>query len=253
MTTTLTPVAIVTGAAQGIGHATALALARDGYRLALTSSSDIQKLDPVLAEIKAIGSDAIAIQLNLRDQKSIAQCISSTLKQLGQINVLVNNAGVALRRAAEDVSESDWDLVIDTNLKGTYFITQAVGKYLIQNKQAGSIINIASLHGVVGTAERSTYGISKAGMMHMTKMLALEWAQHDIRVNAIAPGRVETAARINQFNPDEAYRQSRLSKIPLGRFCTAEHVAAAASYLASEAASIMTGQTLILDGGITCE
>jgi 2-deoxy-D-gluconate 3-dehydrogenase len=145
--------------------------------------------------------------------------------------VLVNNAGVNLRRRAADVTPSEWDAVMDTNVTGTFFLTQQAGRHWIAGGRPGCVVNIASTHGLVGAAERSTYGISKAAIIHMTKMLAIEWAGHGIRVNAIAPGRMETDSP--------------------SRLATAEEVAAAVCWLASPTAASVTGHTLVIDGGLT--
>jgi NAD(P)-dependent dehydrogenase (short-subunit alcohol dehydrogenase family) len=140
---------------------------------------------------------------------------------------------------------------MSTNLTGTFFMSQSFGKYLIEHKLPGSIIQVASVHGIVGAKERSTYGISKAAILHMTKMLAIEWAENQIRVNAVAPGRLETdsPSRASTGNNPE-YMANMLNKIPLHRLATAQEVAQAIYYLASPAANAITGQTIVLDGGL---
>jgi NAD(P)-dependent dehydrogenase (short-subunit alcohol dehydrogenase family) len=134
--------------------------------------------------------------LDLRSQDSIEHAVGEALAAFGQLDVLVNNAGVNLRQRAADVTPAEWDAVIDTNVTGTFFLTQQAGRHWIAGGRPGCVVNIASTHGLVGAAERSTYGISKAAIIHMTKMLAIEWAEHGIRVNAIAPGRVPPRVRI---------------------------------------------------------
>src|SRR5262249_40362715 len=133
---------------------------------------------------------ALPLVLDLRSADGIAAALAETLDAFGHLDLLVNNAAINLRRDAVDVTRAEWAEVIDTNLSGTFFLTQAVARHWIDNKLAGCIVNIASAHGLVGAAERSTYGISKAAIIHMTKMLAVEWAPHGIRVNAVAPGRM---------------------------------------------------------------
>jgi NAD(P)-dependent dehydrogenase (short-subunit alcohol dehydrogenase family) len=166
--------------------------------------------------------------------------------------VLVNNAGVNLRMPAAEVTPDDWDTVIETNLGGTFFLSQQAGRHWMATGQPGCIVNIASAHGLVGAAERSTYGISKAAIIHMTKMLAVEWADHAIRVNAVAPGRMQTGSPSRaEKGSDAAYMAAMLRRIPLHRLVTADEVAAAVCYLASPAAAAITGQTLVMDGGLT--
>jgi NAD(P)-dependent dehydrogenase (short-subunit alcohol dehydrogenase family) len=165
--------------------------------------------------------------------------------------LLVNNAGVpSLSKPAVDTRVSQWEAVLDVNLKGTYFITQAFGQWLISQGRAGSIISLSSTHGSVGFPGASVYGIAKAGINQMTRMLAIEWAPYGIRLNAVAPGTTPTETRQASLqNPQR--REEMLSRIPLKRFGTAEEMAAAVCYLASPQASYMTGQILHLDGGLT--
>ena len=176
--------------------------------------------------------------------------MAAGIDALGHLDVLVNNAGVPLRKSALEVTAAEWDTVIGTNLTGAFFMSQQMGRHLIGSGRPGCIISIASTHGVLGVAQRSTYGISKAAMIHMTRMLAIEWAQHGIRVNAIAPGRVDTPSRAGSYS-DPKYIESMLNRVPLHRFGTSDEVAAAACYLASPEAAYITGQTLFLDGGLT--
>jgi len=150
-----------------------------------------------------------------------------------------------------DVTEAEWDEVIDVNLKGTFFVSQQMGHHLIASGRPGCIVSIASTHGVIGLAARSTYGISKAGVSHMTRMLAIEWADHGIRVNAVAPGTVETRSRAAVFAANPQRRELMINRIPLGRFGTTEEMAAAVCYLAGPQAAYITGQTILVDGGLT--
>ncbi len=243
--------AFVTGASYGVGAAIALALARKGYAVAI-SATRRENLDATLKAIGAIGIRVLPVILDLRTQSSIERAFAEVISALGTLNVLVNNAGTNLRKQAVDVAPSEWDEVIGTNLTGTFFLTREFGRHLIGSNQPGSIINISSVHGLVGAADRSTYGISKAGLIQMTRLLAVEWAEHRIRVNAIAPGRMDTpspsrAARTTDPN----YMDAMLRRIPLRRLVTVEEVAAAVCYLASPQAASITGQTLVIDGGLT--
>ncbi len=243
--------ALVTGASYGVGAATALALARAGFAVAVTATR-VENLADTLTRLDALGARSVPIALDLRAPESIDAAFAQAIGALDQLDVLVNNAGANLRKGAVDVTPAEWDAVMDVNLTGTFFITQAVGRHLIAHGGGGSIINIASTHALVGAAERSTYGISKAALVQMTRMLAVEWAEHDIRVNAIAPGRLDTPSPSRaEKTADLAYMEAMLKRIPLHRLATAEEVAALVCYLASPAAASITGQVLVLDGGLT--
>ena len=240
----------MTGAAYGIGAASALALARDGCDVAVSELRPDDLAETVQA-ITAAGARAVPVTLDLRSVSSIERAMAEVLAAFGQLEVLVNNAGVPLTRPALEVTEAEWDEVIDVNLKGTFFLSQQMGRHLIGSGRPGCVVSIASTHGVIGVAARSTYGISKAGVSQMTRMLAIEWADHGIRVNAVAPGTVETRSRAAVLAANPQRRELLISRIPLGRFGTAEEMAAAVCYLASPQAAYITGQTLLLDGGLT--
>jgi NAD(P)-dependent dehydrogenase (short-subunit alcohol dehydrogenase family) len=242
--------AFVTGSSQGLGAAIAIALARDGFDIAVSELS-LAPLDQVLTSIRALGRRAHPVVLDLRDQASVERAMASAVDTFGELDVLVNNAGVTLRQSALDVSRDEWNEVIGVMLSGTFFMSQQMGRHLVKQKRPGSIISLASTHGLVGLAQRSTYGIAKGGIIQMTRMLAIEWAEHGIRVNAIAPGTVETPSRAAYFNANPEFRDRMLKRIPVGRFATPAEIGAAAVYLASPAASYITGQTLTLDGGLT--
>jgi NAD(P)-dependent dehydrogenase (short-subunit alcohol dehydrogenase family) len=241
--------AFVTGASYGIGAATALALVRDGFDVAV-SATRTANLSDIVVKLEAAGARVVTIVLNLRSLPGIEQAADMVIKALGQVDVLVNNAGITLRKAALEVTPEEWEAVIQTNMTGTFFMSQKIGRHLIGSGRPGCIVNLASTHGVVGAAQRSVYGISKAAIIHMTKMLAIEWAEHGIRVNAIAPGRVETRSRAGTLTDPKA-REARLNKVPLHRFGTAEEMADAVRYLVSPQAAYITGHTLLLDGGLT--
>jgi NAD(P)-dependent dehydrogenase (short-subunit alcohol dehydrogenase family) len=241
--------ALVTGASTGIGRATALALGRAGYDLAVTDL-DSKWLAELIADPELRGRKLLPIALELRSEQSITQAIAQAIAALGAIDVLVNNAGRPLQQPATDVTWAEWNDVIDINLKGAFFLSTAFARHCIAGKRGGAIVSMASTHGMTGIAGRSVYGISKGGIIQMTRMLAIEWAPHGIRVNAVAPATVLTPSR-QQILSDPDARARMLARIPLGRFPTAEEVADAVCYLASEAAASITGQILVLDGGLT--
>jgi 2-deoxy-D-gluconate 3-dehydrogenase len=243
--------ALVTGASFGVGAVTALALARDGYDVAVTATRQ-QNLAETVKSLEAAGARAVPIVLDLRAEASVKQAAADVIKVLGGLDVLVNNAGANLRKRVVEVTPQEWDDVMATNVRGTFFLTQEIGRHWIGTAQPGAIVNIASTHALIGAAERSTYGISKAALVQMTRMLAVEWADYGIRVNAIAPGRMETASPSRaEKGADRAYMDAMLRRIPLHRLATAEEVADTVVYLVSPTAASMTGQVLVLDGGLT--
>jgi NAD(P)-dependent dehydrogenase (short-subunit alcohol dehydrogenase family) len=242
-------IALVTGASTGLGLATALALGRSGYDLAVT---DIETawLAELLGDPELKGRKVVPIALELRSQESISRAMETATQALGSIDVLVNNAGRPLQRPATEVTWDEWNEIIDINLKGAFFLSTAFARHCIQGKRGGAVVSMASTHGMTGLAGRSVYGISKGGIIQMTRMLAIEWAPHNIRVNAVAPATVLTPSR-QKILGDPEVKARMLARIPLGRFPTAEEIADAVCYLASDAAASITGQILVLDGGLT--
>jgi len=246
-----TGAALVTGASYGVGAATALALARAGYDVAVTATR-IENLAATRNALEACGTRIAPATLDLRSEADIARVTKDVMAALGRIDVLVNNAGANLRKLAVDVAAAEWDAVMNVNVRGTFFLTQTVGRAMIASGRGGAIINIASTHALAGTPERSTYGISKAALVGMTRMLAVEWAAHGIRVNAVAPGRLATPSPSRaDKGADHAYMDAMLKRIPLRRLATTDEVAAAVVYLASPAAASVAGQVLVVDGGLT--
>ena len=241
--------AFVTGASYGIGAATALALARNGFDVAVAATR-VENLSNVVAQLDATGARVVPVALDLRANSSIEQTMAAVTGAFGNLDVLVNNASVPLRKAATEVTPEEWDAVMQPNLTGTFFMCQQMGRHLIGGGRPGCIVNVASTHGIVAMAQRVIYGTSKAAIIHMTKMLAIEWAQHGIRVNSIAPGTVDTPSRA-AFLADPKTREMMLNRVPLHRLGTADEVAAAVCYLASPEAAYITGHTLVMDGGLT--
>ena len=244
-------VALVTGASYGIGQACAVGLARDGCDVAVTDLR-AETLVETEAQIKAAGGRSLALALDVRSQPGVERAVAAVVESFGRVDLLVNNAGVPLKRMALDMTREEWDAVLSVNLTGAFFMSQQVARHLVSARRPGCIVNIASTFGVIGIAERAVYGISKAAVAHMAKMLAVEWAEHGIRVNAVAPGTVETASRAAGL-ADPVRRKAVMERIPLGRFGKAEEIAAAVCYLASPGADFVTGHTLVVDGGTTVD
>jgi NAD(P)-dependent dehydrogenase (short-subunit alcohol dehydrogenase family) len=241
--------AFVTGGVTGIGAAIAVALARNGYDVAV-SAREAARLAGTLGEIENAGARSVPIALELSSLDSIEAAAAGVFDAFGQVDLLVNNAAAPLLKAALEVTPQEWDSVMQPNLKGTFFLTQKVGLGMVERSTPGTIVNIASTHGMVALAQRSVYGIAKAALIHMTRMLAIEWAQHHITVNAVAPGTVETPSRAVSL-ADPKVRKMMLDRVPLARFATTQEVADAVVYLGSPAAAFITGHTLVLDGGLT--
>ncbi|MCL6450879.1 MAG: glucose 1-dehydrogenase [Acetobacteraceae bacterium] len=241
-------VAIVTGAGQGIGRALATGLARAGASVA---GVDLQqdKLKELEAELCSTGSPCATFALDLRDVKAFAAAVDSVKERWGHVDLLCNIAGVNLHKDSVDVTEEEWDFVLDVNLKALFFCCQAAARAMIPQKR-GKIINMSSTFGVVGFPQRAAYCASKGAVSLLTKALAVEWAPHGITVNAIAPAAVFTPARAQLFS-DPAFMENLLRRLPLGRLAQVEDVVNAALYLASPAADFVTGHVLMVDGGWT--
>jgi NAD(P)-dependent dehydrogenase (short-subunit alcohol dehydrogenase family) len=244
--------AFVTGASFGIGAAAALALARDGFDLAV-SARDPARLSDTVSKLEAAGARALRVKLDIRSLESIEAAFGALFDCFGSLDVLVNNAGVPLQKPTIEITPPEWDDVMNTNIDGTFFMTQTFARRLVEAKRPGLIINITSAHGFVNTRPaRVAYGVSKAAIDHMTRMLSVEWASHGIRVNSIAPGRVDTKSPERAKNSaSPGYVEAALAQIPLKRFCTMEDVAEAVRWLASPGAAYVTGHTLLLDGAVT--
>ena len=244
-------VAIVVGGAGGIGHAQALGLAEAGADV-VVASRKLEHLEPVVKEIKAKGRKALAVTVEVTDEKSVAAMVDSVLKKFPHIDILVNAHGLALRKPAESFPIDEWQQVMDINTRGTFLTCQAVGRVMIKQK-SGRIINLSSVRGRYGLpANYAAYCASKGAVDTLTRTLACEWAKHNVLVNAIAPTIVETPLTLTPeslLNPDFAkYMKSR---IPMGRWALPEDIVGATIFFASKASSFITGQILYIDGGVT--
>ncbi len=242
--------AVVTGAGQGLGQGIALALAHAGASVVVADlpSNRTRALETV-TEIEALGAQACYIALDVTDLSSIQNMAAESIKAYGHIDILVNNAGVNAPKLAVDLTEAEWDRVLDTGLKGSFFCAQALGRHMIE-RGYGRVINIASQVGLVGYWYRSAYCSAKAGLVNLTRVLAIEWAQRGVTVNAVAPTFLHTPFTEKMFS-DEAFHEDVLRRIPMGRIGEVEDVVGAVVFLASGAASLITGHTLAVDGGWT--
>jgi len=244
-------VAIVTGSTKGIGYGIALAYAEAGADLVIVSRNE-EECRKVSEKFKAMGRKALPVAADLSCQEDIDRLVNLSLQSYGKIDVLVNNAGTAVTKAAEELEMEDWERVINLNLRGVFFCSQRVGKEMIRLGQGGKIINIASIFGLVGERFILPYCVAKGGVIQLTKALALEWAKYGIQVNALCPGYVKTPMNEKELS-DPKIQNHLLKKIPMRRFGEAAEIAPAAVFLGSEGSNYMTGQTLVVDGGWTAE
>ena len=243
-------VVVVTGASQGIGRELTMLLAAEGALVVPTCRSQADA-DDLVREAAACSLTVHPAQLDVRSVDSIGSFVERTVAEYGTIDVLVNNAGLGHAHRALDVSESDWDEMMSVNLRGVFFTCQAVARVMIE-RGGGRIINMSSQGGLVGLPDAAVYCTSKGGVNMLTKVLALEWAQHGITVNAIAPTFILTPGTAPILDDPERRKQV-LDKIPLGQFGETEDVAGAVIYLATPAARLVTGTVLVVDGGWTAQ
>ncbi len=241
-------VGLITGAARGLGRACALAMANAGADIGLglrvlNTAKDLED------EIRSMGREVIRLQMDVADLQQINNSVETLVNKFGKIDILLNNVGVAPDNPAENVTEEDFDLTINLNLKGTFFTTQAVGKQMLKQGY-GRIINMSSQAGFIALDDESVYCMTKACINHLTKNLASEWAKYNITVNAVAPTFIETPGT-EPWLKDKDFRQSVLDSIPLGRIGKPMEVAGAVIFLASDAAALITGEIMLIDGGWT--
>ena len=243
-------VALVTGASKGIGWDLAKAMAHAGASVAV-AARDQESLERLADEIRSDGGEALAVELDVKDVEQISTVFAHVRARLGSLDVLVNNAGLGANHPAEDITESDWDEMMDVNLRGLFFACQAAGRIMLEQGH-GRIINMSSQAGVVGIREHAVYSASKGGVNLLTKVLALEWSSRGVTVNAVAPTFIYTPGTAERLDQPE-YLEGVLSRLPIGRVGTTTDVAAAVLYLASPAGGMVSGHVLVVDGAWTAQ
>ena len=244
-------VAIVTGASKGLGEAMSLALAQAGANVVMVSRN-LEESRRVATEVASkTGCKTLGLCGDVTERADVENMTQEALSSFGRIDILVNNAGINIRKPLLELEDEDWERVLDTNLTGPMLCSRIIGKLMVEKRQ-GSIINLASILGFVGIPSRTAYSSSKAGLIGLTKTLALEWAPYNVRVNALCPGPFETPMNQSLLQVPETL-QYFLSRIPLGRFGNPRELAGPVIFLASDASSFMTGTTLLIDGGWTAQ
>ena len=243
-------VALVTGSTKGIGRGIALGLAKAGADIVVTSRH-LDECEVVARIVERMGKRALPVSADVTDISSLKLMVEKVLSHFKSIDILVNNAGTSMTKRAEDITEEDWNKIINLDLKSVFFCSQLVGRHMIGRKQ-GKIINVASILGLIGDRQVLTYCVSKGGVIQMTKALALEWVRYNIQVNALCPGYIRTSMNDADLADERIYKHI-LGKIPMRRLALPEDLEGAAVFLSSAASDYMTGQALVVDGGWTAE
>ncbi len=241
-------VALITGAARGIGRGIAEQLLADGYAVMI---ADIRgdAAAQTAAELAASGAPAAACQADVADPAACQDMVQRTVERFGRLNVLVNNAGISKPQPSLEVSPDDWRRMIDIQLNGVFFCAQAAGRQMVAQGGGGVIINITSINAEAAFPQRASYVAAKAGVHMLTKVLAIEWAGHKIRVNAVGPAHTETEMTLQHIRSGRIQLDALQKRIPLGRLASVQDVAHAVSFLVSDKANFITGQSLYVDGG----
>ena len=238
--------AIVTGAGRGIGSAIAIALAREGAKVVVNYSRSADAAEAVVAQIVAAGGEAIAVQADVANSAQVEKLFAAATEHFGRVAILVNNAGITRDKLVLRMTEEDWDAVLDTNLKGAFLCCKAAAPLMLKQR-TGAIVNVGSVVGKVGGAGQVNYSASKAGLVGLTKSLAKELGSRSIRVNAVAPGFIESD--MTEVLKEE-YRAKITQQIPLGRIGSADEVARLVVFLCSDDAAYITGEVISIDGGL---
>ncbi|MCQ5145801.1 SDR family NAD(P)-dependent oxidoreductase [Enterocloster bolteae] len=242
-------VAVVTGGTKGLGYGIVMVFAYHGAKVVITSRHQ-EDCDVVAAEVAAMGGEAMGIKADVQNVEEIQNLVDRTVEKYGRMDIMVNNAGVAVTRRLTDMTEADYERVIDSNLKSVYFGAQIAAKQMIAQGEGGKIINMCSIGGIKGNNQLSIYGASKAGAINLTKSMAWEWGRYGINVNAICPGYVKTDLNAEQLeNPQ--FKDKVLKGIPLRRFGTVQEIAALTLFLASDCCNMLTGEYIVADMGAT--
>ncbi|MDX1405121.1 MAG: glucose 1-dehydrogenase [Woeseiaceae bacterium] len=243
-------VALISGAGSGLGRQFAQTLAGAGATVALAARRR-EKLEETAVMVRDRGGSAICIELDVTDALSITNCVRETASEIGVPDILVNNAGIAKQAFLTDITEDDWDAVLDTNLKGVFMLAQAVAKAMINSEKPGSIINVASILGLRVSKALGSYIAAKSAVVQLTKAMAIEWSRNNIRVNALAPGYFITEINERQFADGQGDKMVR-ERVPMGRVGELPEIDGPLLLLASDAGSYMTGSILTVDGGHVC-
>lgn len=242
---------VVTGGSMGIGRDTALTMAREGADVGITYNSHRAEAQSVVEQIEAMGRRSFAAKVDVRDANDIASLVIKTKEKFGTLDVLVNNAGVYTYGLIEDTTEEDWDLNVDTSLKGTFLTSKAFGAEIFIPQKGGRILNMASFVGVVPVPNLVAYNVAKAGIIHLTKQMAMEWGKHNIEVVCVSPGYAATEPMLAAIERGDADGPTITRNCPIGRLAEPKEVANLFTYLSSDMASYISGSNILIDGGYT--